>query len=119
MAQVQWARLRSHQSCGLRRGAWYRVVHLTSRDAVVDVQHKRVNLPRAALQFVSAPPHSWTVVARPPEATGWPTSWGVTYAVCPGCRNRAPLQGSPQRLLCPRCAGLFRVAWEEWFIGPV
>jgi hypothetical protein len=119
MAQVQWARLKGHENCGLRRGAWYRVVQLTARDAVVDVQRTQVSLPRAAFQFLSAPPHSWTVVARPADATGLPTGWGVAYAVCPSCRNRTPLQGSPPRLPCPRCKGLFRVAWEEWFIGPV
>ncbi|HEX4601399.1 MAG TPA: hypothetical protein VH116_08400, partial [Gemmatimonadales bacterium] len=109
MAQLQWARLKGSANCGLRRGAWYRVVQLTSRDAVVDVTRKRVNLPRSALQFVSVPPRSWTVVPRPPDATGLATGWGATYAVCPSCRNRAPLQGSPQRLACPRCKGLFRV----------
>ena len=31
----QWARLNADQSCGLRRGAWYRVVRLTPDEAVL------------------------------------------------------------------------------------
>src|SRR6266849_9766510 len=48
-----WARLRDDVNCGLRRGAWYRVVQLTPGDAVVEVQRKRVNVPRAVLTIVS------------------------------------------------------------------
>ncbi len=118
MAELQWARLKGVANCGLRRGAWYRVLELTPRDAVLEVQRKPLSLPRHSLQFLSVPPYTWTVVAQPHDARGLAAAWGGTYVVCPSCRNRAPLKGSPQRLRCPRCNGLFRVAWEEWFIGP-
>lgn len=116
LLELQWARLRSDENRGLRRGAWYRVVSTTPREAVLDVNRTRVSLPRTSLQFVSAPPQTWTVVSRPPDAHGLPTGWDDKYAVCPSCRNRAPLKQSDHTLRCPRCAGLFRVAWDEWFL---
>src|SRR5436190_1957012 len=36
-----WARLKQDVSCGLRRGAWYRVVGLTPEDAVLQVRNFR------------------------------------------------------------------------------
>jgi hypothetical protein len=27
------------------------------------------------------------------------------------------LKGSPPSARCARCAGLFRVAWDEWFVA--
>src|SRR5438105_11390327 len=44
----QWARLRSDASVPLRRGAWYRVLRVTASDAVLDVNKRVVNVPRAA-----------------------------------------------------------------------
>jgi len=103
-------------TAGLRRGAWYRVVGLTSREAVVAVEAQEVRLPRRALEFASVPPHTWTLVPTPPTARGMAVRAGELYGVCPGCRTRAPLGGSPQSLRCPRCAGVYKVGWEEWFI---
>ena len=116
IADPQWARLTSDENRGLRRGAWYRVVATTPGEAVLDVNRRRVPLPRASLQFVSTPPQTWTVVSRPPDAHGLPTGWDDKYAVCPSCRNRAPLKQSDLTLRCQRCGGLFRVAWDEWFL---
>ncbi len=115
--QLQWARQKGDDNRGLRRGAWYRVVALTAGDAVLDVNRRRVSLPRGSLQVVAAPPQAWTVVRRPRDAKGLAKDWDDRYAVCPSCRNRAPMKGSPPSLKCPRCDGLFRVAWDEWFIG--
>jgi len=109
--------LRDDVNCGLRRGAWYRVVQLTPGDAVVEVQRKRVNVPRAVLTIVAELPTSWTVVTTPPDAKGLATAWQERYAVCPSCRNRAPIRGQPQHLRCPRCNGLFKVGWEDWLVG--
>jgi len=113
----QWGRQNGDDNRGLRRGAWYRVVRLTSKDALVEVQHRPVSVTRASLTIVSRLPSSWTVVSRPSDARGLPTGWGKLYAVCPSCRNRAPLNGSPDSMRCGRCATAFRVGWEEWFLG--
>ena len=118
MAALQWARLKGVTHCGLRRGAWYRVLQLSPRDALLEVPPKPLSLPRNALQFLSLPPSAWAVVAQPPDARGRAASWGGMYVVCPRCRSRASLMGGPYRLRCPSCDGLFRVAWEEWFIAP-
>ncbi len=101
MTEQQWARLQVDVNCPLRRGAWYRVANLTPGDALLDVNRSQVPVPRASLKIVSAAPQFWTVVSRPRDAKGLPTTWGDKYAVCPACRQRAPLKG----------------AWEEWLIG--
>jgi len=110
-----WGQLKGDENRGLRRGAWYRVVALTPAEAVLDVNRKQVPLERAALHVVSALPQAWTVVRRPSDAKGVAVEMGEHYGVCPSCRNRAPLKGNPPTARCARCAGLFRVAWDEWF----
>src|SRR2546422_2329479 len=37
----QWARLKANIKCALRKGAWYRILKLTSADAVLDVKGDR------------------------------------------------------------------------------
>lgn len=115
---IYWGQLKGDENRGLRRGAWYRVVKLTPGEAVLDVNRKSVPLDRAALHLVSAPPQAWTVVRRPSDAKGVAAAMGERYAVCPSCRNRVALKGSPPSARCPRCAGSFRVAWDEWFVQP-
>ena len=100
----------------MRRGAWYRVVQLSSREAVVAVESQEVRVPRRVLEFASVRPHTWTLVPTPAMARGMEVRAGELYAVCPGCRSRAPLRGSPQSLRCPRCKDTYKVGWEEWFI---
>lgn len=117
MPEPQWGRLQVDVDCGLRRGAWYRVVSLTPEEAVLDVNRQRLCVPRASLTIVSAPRQSWTVVRRPRDAKGLAAEWGDKYGVCPGCRNRAPLKGSAQSMRCPRCSALFRIAWDAWYLG--
>lgn len=117
MIELQWARLRVDENRRLRRGAWYRVADITQREATLDVNRRAVAVPRASLEIVSAQPRYWTIVHRPRDAKGLPTLWGDRYAVCPGCRNRAPLRGAPQNMRCPRCERVFRVDWEDWFAG--
>jgi hypothetical protein len=115
--EQQWARVKGAATGGgLRRGAWYRVVQLSSREAVVAVETQEVRLPRGALEFASVRPHIWTLVPTPATARGMAVRAGELYAVCPGCRSRAPLAGSPQSLRCPRCKDTYKVGWEEWFI---
>src|SRR2546430_5875341 len=56
-----WARLKQDVSCGLRRGAWYRVVGLTPDDAVLQVpRRERVRVPRRYLQTLFSRPRHWT-----------------------------------------------------------
>jgi hypothetical protein len=113
---IYWGQLKGDENRGLRRGAWYRVVALMPGEAVLDVNRKRVLMDRAALHLVAAPPQAWTVVRRPSDAKGVALALGERYGVCPSCRNRAPLKGGPPTLRCPRCHGVFRVAWDEWFV---
>jgi len=115
---LQWARLTSEAAYPLRRGAWYRVTARTSADVVLEVNRKPVHVPAALLEFVaSRPPRCWSVVRRPEKAERLPHSWGDYYGVCPSCRHRAPLHGSPQTLRCPRCNVLFHVSWDELYLA--
>jgi hypothetical protein len=104
-------------NCRVRRGAWYRVADLTSVEARLDVNREQILVPRGSLKIVSAPPQYWTVVARPSDARSLPAQWGDKYAVCPGCRNRMALKGAPHTMRCARCECIFRVGWEDWFLG--
>lgn len=112
-----WARLKSDVSCGLRRGAWYRVVGLTPDEAVLQVpRRERVRVPRHLLQTLFARPRHWTVVPRPSDADQATDHWRARYAVCPGCRARAPITGYCVDLRCPKCDGVFAIAWDERYL---
>lgn len=113
MLGTQWARLRSDASVPLRRGAWYRVVRVTATDAVLDVNQRSINVPRAVLHMGLRPPTVWAVVARPGNARQLPQSWGPRYAVCPKCHARAPLPKGPLNMRCTRCSGVFDVGWGD------
>jgi hypothetical protein len=113
MPSFQWARLRDIIQAPLRRGAWYRILKLTSTEATVDVKGKPVPVPRGQLQLSPTPGMRWAVVPAPKNAPRFPTTWGTKYAVCPNCRDRAQLQGQPASMRCHRCNGLFEIAWGE------
>src|SRR5438034_10445031 len=59
------------------------------------------------------------IIRRPPRSTLFPyttlfrSSWGATYAVCPACRHRVPLRGQPTEMRCPKCNGVFEIAWDR------
>ena len=90
MPHVQyWARVRADQDCPLRRGAWYRVVELTPVEAIVDVNHRLLHIPRAFVQVLPLRPPAWTVVPGPDAGA----SAGRKYGVCPSCCARARLDG--------------------------
>ena len=110
---LQWARPRADVNRGLRRGAWYRVIALTPNEVVLDVNRNVRIVPREGVEIVAAPPRRWSVVARPPDAVRVPDDWGDWYALCPTCRNRTPIKGHFDTLRCPRCEGVFQIAWEE------
>ena len=115
----QWARLNADQSCGLRRGAWYRVVRLTPDEAVLQVpRREQVRVPRRFVETLSNRPRHWTVVPRRREADAEPApvGWHARYAVCPACRTRAPITGYAADMRCPSCDGVFSIAWEEKYL---
>src|SRR5881296_3498813 len=91
-----WARLKQDVNCGLRRGAWYRVVGLTPEEAVLQVpRRERVRVPRRFLQTLFVRPRHWTVVPR---------------------LAQAPITGYSIDMRCPKCNGLFGIAWEERYL---
>jgi hypothetical protein len=97
----------------VRRGAWYRVLRATPLEGVLEVNRRPVTVPRTFLQILPFRPTMWSVVTRLPNAQHPPASWGATYGVCPSCSARASLGQHAARLVCPRCNGLFAVAWED------
>ena len=117
MQAFQWARLKENVPSLLRRGAWYRILKLTSAEATLDVNGKPVALLRGELQL--SPTHSrrWTVVPAPHNAPRFPPTWGAKYVVCPNCRDRSRLEGQPATMRCRRCNGLFEVAWNESYLA--
>jgi hypothetical protein len=114
VSSTQWARLRPDQTARIRQGAWYRVVRLTPLEAVLDVNGRPTAVARPSLDIVPAPPSRWTVVPRPPNASGrLPLTWGPRYGVCPGCRERARLEARASSMRCPKCNGHFDIGWED------
>lgn len=116
MPGLRWGRLQADVNCQLRRGAWYRVVKLEGLEAVVDVNRMPLPVPSYLLEIVSTPPRQWTVVPSPSDAVALPRDWGTRYAVCPSCRERAPLPRRLGRMRCERCKGVFPVAWNEPYL---
>ena len=110
---LQWARLQPEASEKIRHGAWYRVLKLGPIDVVLDVNRKPTAVPRSVLQIAQTPPAKWSVVPSPRHNVRFPLSWGSAYAVCPGCRERAPIVGKPDSMRCHKCNGLFDVAWID------
>ncbi len=112
MPHVQyWARVRADQDCPLRRGAWYRVVELTPVEAIVDVNHRLLHIPRAFVQVLPLRPPAWTVVPGPDA--GGAAGAGRKYGVCPSCCARARLDGPAPAMRCPRCGALAAVGWSD------
>jgi len=114
--QLAWARLRVEADVGLRRGAWYRVTRFTPSEVFLDIQRSPIGVPRRLVEVVLGRPLRWSVVPRPRDASKLPPQLGAPYAVCPVCRTRAPLEGRPGKMACPRCQGVFAVAWEERYL---
>jgi len=113
MASKQWARLSEDVYCGLRRGAWYKVIFAGHDLVVVDVARERLLIPRDVLEFVDVRPALWTVVSHTRESVSFPPHRGKRFAVCPNCRLRQVPIGRPSRLRCHRCNGLFEVDWKD------
>ena len=116
MPAEQWARLCEEVDCGLRRGAWYRVVSVGPSEVAVSVCGEKRPVSRQSLEIVTTPPPRWTVVAFS-RKVAVPTRWARDYAVCPSCRTRQLPVGQPNKLRCDRCNGLFEVAWDESYLA--
>ena len=119
MVPHYWARLQIEVNCQLRRGAWYRVLRLLSREVLLDVAGKALTVPRSYVSLSLTTPNRWSVVSPPAPAPRLPSGWESGYAVCPNCRERASLYGSPQSMRCPKCNGLFAVGWGEQIMAAV
>ena len=113
MASEQWARLREDMCCGLRRGAWYKVLFAGDDLVTLDVDGERLLIPPVALEFVVERPALWTVVLHTRESVSFPPSRGKRFAVCPNCRSRQVPVGLPNSLRCQQCNGLYEVDWQE------
>src|SRR5256885_8395986 len=113
MPHVQyWARVRAGQDCPLRQGAWYRVVELTPVEAIVDVNHRLLHIPRAFVQVLPLRPPTWTVVPGP-DAGAAHADAGRKYGVGPSCCARARLDGPPPAMRGARCGALAAVPWSD------
>jgi hypothetical protein len=117
MAGMRWARLQEDVDCKLRRGAWYRVSHVAGLEAIVDVNRRPLTVPSYALEIVSTPPHSWTVVPLRERGARLAAELGPRYGVCPSCRHRARLEQRVRAMTCARCKGRFDIAWDEGYLG--
>src|SRR5437773_7655153 len=54
----QWARLKADVQCALRKGAWYRILKLTSTEVVLDVRGKPLSVPRGEVQLSRSEEHT-------------------------------------------------------------
>jgi len=117
MTGMRWARLLEDVDCKLRRGAWYRVTHVTGLEAVVEVNRRPLAVPSYAIEIVATPPRSWSVVPLPRRASRLAAELGNRYGVCPNCRHRARLEQRARAMTCTRCQGRFAIAWDENYLA--
>jgi len=109
----QWARVRARTQCPLRRGAWYRVLQLSTAEAVLEVHGQPLSVPRPFLQVLPVRPRMWSVVPRLRGGASPPADWGSRYGVCPRCSARAALPEQAVSMRCPACKQAFVIAWSD------
>ncbi|GBD31248.1 hypothetical protein HRbin33_00196 [bacterium HR33] len=115
----KWARPKRSGAHGLRRGAWYQVVNDNSPSLVIlYVRKTNVPVPRSMLEFSDSPPTKWSVVkweeAQRGARRASEANLGLTYAVCPACAERSPIDPpDAAQLTCDSCHGTFPVDWEH------
>src|SRR3989442_15939223 len=100
MPGMRGARLLEDVDCKLRRGAWYRVTHVTGLEAVVEVNRRPLAVPSYAIEIVATPPRAWSVVPLPRRASRLAAELGNRYGVCPNCRHRARLEQRAPAMTC-------------------
>ena len=117
MSSLGWARSLSSAADLLRRGAWYPILEKAEDGhvVVVEVDKKPVRVSRIDIKVRETAPDSWCVVKR--TGVMRPT-WGgqkilTEYAVCPHCRERQELDGTPDKMACQRCRQTSPVDWAE------
>src|SRR3989454_9457763 len=108
----QWARVRARTQCPLRRGAWYRVLQLSTAEAVLEVHGQPLSVPRPFLQVLPVRPRMWSVVPRLRGGASPPADWGSRYGVCPRCSAPAAPPEQTVRLRCPARKKAFVIAWS-------
>jgi hypothetical protein len=114
MTERLYARLRENMNLRLRRGAWYRVLHLEGMEAVLEVNKRPRKVLRALLEIVKRPPPHWTVVSQPLDSPRKvPPALAERYGVCPSCGERAALPQRARKLRCPNCKWEFAIDWDE------
>lgn len=85
---------------------------------VLSVRKHNVPVPREMLEFSDQPPTTWSVVQWKETQRGVQraseANQGLTYAVCPGCGERATLKPpDARRMTCAHCQGEFAVDWKH------
>ena len=111
---IMFARIQADVPVKLRRGAWYRVLHLDDLQAVIEVNRRRVGVLRAWLEIQPRPPQRWSVVEGSKDNRKAPPPLRGTYGVCPNCRARAPLPKRTARSFeCKKCRREFEIDWDE------
>jgi hypothetical protein len=118
MSPSKWARVTGSEAHGLRRGAWYPVVHNgASSTVVLDVNKSNRPVNRTNLEFSDHRPEVWSVVQRDPGERAArradDAELGALYGVCPKCNGRATLEPSLVRLACPSCSLEFEIDWAN------
>jgi hypothetical protein len=108
-----FARIQADVPLKLRRGAWYRVLHLTDLQAVIEVNRRPVGVLRAWLEIKERPPLQWSVVSHPQQSRKTPPELRGIYGVCPSCRARQALPKRARMLTCARCRGEFAIDLTE------
>ena len=117
MPDKRWARLQTDADVPLRRGAWYRVLSLTSESALLGISRGFVRVSPALLEFRAQIPPFWSVVRQPEPVPQLPAAHRAGYAVCPGCSHRVPLPQIPmQQLRCPKCHESAEIAWDDAYL---
>ncbi len=118
MAPSQWARVSNAEAHGLRRGAWYAVVHTSSNGLVfLDVNRQNRPVNRESLEFTETQPNQWSVVSRDARdgaaMRASTADLGPSYGVCPYCHGRVRLEEEDQSATCAICGKESGVDWTH------
>jgi len=113
-----WATAKPFSRPMPRAGAWYPVVAVNGENRVVlQINERRVAVPKRLLEFRDSKPTRFTVVSRaaadPNPAAGTAADLGRTYAVCPACGTRVLVFETQSAAACNTCGHRGEVAWWE------
>ena len=116
---VAWARVyaafKPERSKNLRHGTWYPVLADDLPDRVtLLVASREVNVPRSLVEIRDRRPNFFTVVGRSEPPPSPAPNLGKRYAVCPECKHRSTLFGTPEKAQCKKCGHQGDVAWWDF-----